>query len=368
MSEKILLKDQLLSPQKVEHLAMLIQKGYPDFQASDFLKESTSIFPELELKERMYRVRDMLKKYILEEYETSVKILHAATKEETELLFIFMVLPDYIENYGCSAEYLDFSLKYLCEFTKIGSSEFAIRDFLNKFPEETYRVMLDCAQSDNYHVRRFASEGLRPKLPWAKAIDFDYKKWSEPLDYLFYDSQRYVTRSVANHLNDISKIDPDFVVQILKKWKDSRKQNEKEMNYIISHALRTAVKRWHPWTLEFLWYHCSPQIEIWELKLKNTHIALGESLEFSFSISALQDENLMMDYKIWYQSATGRKSEKVFKIKKTKLKKGETIQIEKKHPFKKMTTKKLYTGEHTLQLQINGTLYQKVTFYIDTTE
>jgi 3-methyladenine DNA glycosylase AlkC len=51
----------------------------------------------------------------------------------------------------------------------------------------------------------------------------DYKRTIEILDNLYFDKSRYVTRSVANHLNDISKIDGDLVVDVLEKWKNKLK-------------------------------------------------------------------------------------------------------------------------------------------------
>jgi 3-methyladenine DNA glycosylase AlkC len=102
--------------------------------------------------------------------------------------------------------------------------------------------MKEWAKSEHYHQRRLASEGTRPSLPWAIKVNLDYKKPIEILDVLYCDNTRYVTRSVANHMNDISKRDASLVLDTLRKWKNSKKQNKKEMDFIISHSLRTLVK------------------------------------------------------------------------------------------------------------------------------
>jgi 3-methyladenine DNA glycosylase AlkC len=115
--------------------------------------------------------------------------------------------------------------------------EDAIRTFLNEFEIETMEKILLWSKSQNYHIRRLTSEGTRPKLPWAKKIKLDYKKGIIILDNLYNDKTRYVTRSVANHLNDISKINPDFVIETLKKWENNA-NNKKEFEYIKKHALR----------------------------------------------------------------------------------------------------------------------------------
>lgn len=72
----------------------------------------------------------------------------------------------------------------------------------------------------NQHQKRLTSEGLRPKLPWAIGITLDYREGAKPLENLYYDSGRYVTRSVANHLNDISKMEPSYVLSRLNEWQE----------------------------------------------------------------------------------------------------------------------------------------------------
>jgi 3-methyladenine DNA glycosylase AlkC len=144
---------------------------------------------------------------------------------------------------GCNEKYLQYSLETLAYFTQFFSSEWPVRKFFNTFPEETFEFFRKQAKSKNYHIRRWVSEGSRPSLPWGEKIAFDYKKAANLLDELFFDETRYVTRSVANHLNDISKKDADFVYTTLKKWEKSGKQNNKEMDFIIKHSLRTLVKK-----------------------------------------------------------------------------------------------------------------------------
>jgi len=364
--EKFLLKDHLFSNDKVVFLAGLIKAVYPKINNGQFISDVLKKFPELELKERMAWVSEVMKKHLPGNYSESLKILTNSLNNETlEGDFIFLSYPDFVEKNGCIETHLAESFNALGEFTKFCSSEFAIRRFINEFPEQTYAKMMEWSESDNFHQRRLASEGFRPKLPWAQSINFDYKKSLNVLDKLFSDSERYVTRSVANHLNDISKIDVDLVLEKLNAWKASGKQDEKEMDYIIQHALRTSIKRGEVNTLIFLGYSPEPKISVHSLKIKKKSIALGERLEYSFEILAEANENLIVDYKIIYPSATSKKSEKVFKIKKATLKAGDTIVIEKRHPFKQMTTKKLYSGEHTLEIQINGKTFASESFNLN---
>lgn len=361
-----LLKDQLFHRKNVTHLAKLIKKVHPEFEDQKFIEDILRKFPQLELKERIFCIRKNIEKYLDHDYQKTLEILlNSLADEEKNVDFAFAAYSDYVAKNGCNKEHLAKSLHALGEFTKHFSAEFAIRPFINNFPQETFLMMQKWSLSKDHDQRRLASEGLRPKLPWAKSIDFDYKKGAEPLENLFYDQERYVTRSTANHLNDISKIDPDFVVDILKKWRDSKKQNSKEMSYIINHSLRTSVKRGHQKTLKFLGYDPNPQIETSNLKVKTPKIKIGERVEFSFDIRAREKQNLIVDYKIIYPTPHKRKSEKVFKIKKISLKKDEKIHISKKQAFKKMTTKKLYSGQYKLEIQINGCIVGATDFYLE---
>jgi len=228
-------------------------------------------------------------------------------------------------------------------------------------------MMMKWSVSNDVDQRRLASEGLRPKLPWASKIEFDYVRPLEVLDNLYYDSSRYVVRSVANHLNDVSKIDPDRVVDVLDKWQKSNKQEQKEMTYLINHALRTSIKKGHRKSLAFIGYRENPNISISQFKILGPQINIGDALEFTFDIEALEDEALMIDYKVIYPMANNKTSEKVFKLKKANIKKGRTINLKKKHPFRVMTTKKLYDGEYKLILQVNGKLYDELPFTINVT-
>ena len=185
------------------------------------------------------------------------------------------------------------------------------------------------------------------------------------LDNLYVDKTRFVTRSVANHLNDIAKLDASLVIETLKRWKASKKQNEKEMDFILSHSLRTLVKDGNAEALELLGYSSTPSIEVHNFQIESAELRIGESLTFSFEIKAKKDEALMVDYVLYFQTKTGKLSPKVHKIKKLNIQKNKPVNISKKHPFRvNMTTRKLYAGEHRLVLQINGQAYGEVIFYL----
>jgi len=201
------------------------------------------------------------------------------------------------------------------------------------------------------------------KLPWAKKLSIDYREPLRHLELLYSDKTRYVTRSVANHLNDIAKVDAPLVIETLKRWKKSKKQEPKEMDFIISHALRTLVKQGNSEALAMLGYVQNLPIEVKEVTLKSASVQVGEALEFEVEIVAYEDVMLMVDYIVHFQTKAGKLSPKVHKLKKLELKKGKGIVLKKKHLFRaNMTTRTLYAGEHLLEVQVNGSIVTKDRF------
>ena len=92
-------------------------------------------------------------------------------------------------------------------------------------------------------MRRLASEGIRLNLPWSGKLDIGLENIFMIYDRLFCDTTRYVVRSVANGMNDISKTHPQAVLEKLAEWKKSGKQSESEMQFLIQHALRSLIKK-----------------------------------------------------------------------------------------------------------------------------
>ena len=282
IEDKILLKDSLFSEEKIAYLSNLLANAYFNFDEPSFQRDVLKKFPKLELKERIFWMSTCMEKYLPSDYDASLHILLQTLPEELDTDktdddfgdFILAPIGHFVVRNGLNRKSLKSSLEALGEMTKRFSVEDSIRYFINSFPEETMLKMEEWSRSDNYHQRRLASEGLRPKLPWSIGLkDFEYKDAVSILDNLFYDKTRYVTRSVANHLNDISKIDPELVIKTLDKWQNTKKQNAKEMDFIIQHSLRTLVKKGDQNALNFLGYQSSPTIEITNLKIHKSKIA-----------------------------------------------------------------------------------------------
>lgn len=362
MKEKFSLKDNLFNKNTVAYLADLFVAADPDFNKKKFVSEVMGKFPELELKARILWITEVLTKHLPTDPNVAMKLIVLAlpppldpnNTDDDFGSFIFAPLGEYVVQNGCTKKYLKQSLATLKQIIVRFSMEDAMRAFLNNFPTETLAEYDKWVSDTNYHVRRLVSESTRPSLPWSKKLTLDYKIPLKYLDILHADPTRYVTRSVANHLNDISKKDPALVVKTLKQWQKQKLQKPTELDWITRHALRTLVKRGDTGALVLLGYIHKVMPTVSKLTVP-AEAKKGERLSFSFVVTAHETQNLMIDYVIDFVKKNGSTKPKVFKIKKLMVQAGESIDIKKNHTLKAdSTTFTLNAGMHTLTLQING--------------
>lgn len=375
MEEKFSLKDFLFNKEKVTKIAEEIYDVYPEFEKNKFIDLTLREFPKLELKQRIIHISNNLRKFLPDNYPTALSILLQALPKENDNTktdndfgdFIYAPYADFVAKFGRSEKYLDISLDALREITMRFSAEDAIRYFINDFPDKTFVKLLLWSHDPHYHVRRLASEGTRPKLPWAQKISTPISKTLLILENLYSDNTRFVTRSVANHVNDISKIDPDLAISILTKWQNSKRQNDEEMDYILKHSLRTLIKTGNTDAFHILNFSPDANIQIREFELKNNSYVMDDNLEFSITLKADRTEHVLIDYIIHFQNKKREmKSKKVFKLKILLLEKHKVYKITKKHKLKEiMTTRRLYPGTHKLDIQINGKIRGEKLFVLE---
>ena len=363
------LKDNLFNKQTVALLADNIHAAAPKFDRKSFRKQALSRFPELELKQRIDWLVTTLGNHLPQHFPDAVAVLEAALPEPLNPgltdddfgTYIWVVPGQYVSIHGCNPEHIDTSLNFLRVSTKRFSAENAIRPFLQQFPDETMAFINECSIDDNYHVRRLASEGIRPLLPWAPRVNLPLAQIIAVLDVLHADSTRYVTRSVANTLNDISKQDAHCVIRTLRKWKKAKRQNSSELEYMTRHALRTLTKQGHPDALKLLGFTASPDVKITNVTATKV-VRVGESYEFNCTLHSKAEQKLLICLRIHFLKANGTHSTKVFAIKNLELRKGESITLTKHQPFKPITTRTLYLGLHKAELVINAAVVAKSTF------
>lgn len=336
-----------------------ISKEFMDFNNNKFIELVYSEDWEAkELKAKMYHVTICLHETLPKDYIQALEILLKIAPEIKG--FEAMVLPDFVEQYGI--DYWDESLAALKEFTKYSSSEFAIRPFIIANAEKTMKYMYELADDDNDHVRRFASEGCRPRLPWAMALR-NLKK--DPslifplLEKLKDDESEFVRRSVANNLNDISKDNPEKVLELCEKWYG----NTKNTDWIVKHACRGLLKSGNKRAMLLFGFDDTKNLEIRALNLDKKEVKIGSELHFNFQLKnkGKKEVKIRLEYRVYYMKANGRQSGKIFQMSEKQYKPGEYT-IKKKHSFKNLSTRKHHPGEHGLGVIVNGVEKGKIVF------
>jgi 3-methyladenine DNA glycosylase AlkC len=354
-------KDSQFNETNLNLLATRIKQVFPQFKAQEFRLEALKIIEEKELMKCMTSVGVLLKEYLTGDFEKNRQILLSAFKNAEPGGFIYGSMLHVIVLEGCQEPYIEKALDTLADLTHIFTAEFAVRPFLEYDPDRTIKKMIEFAQSNNLHKRRLASEGTRPNLPWSGKTTLDYHKTRPILDMLFQDHERYVTHSVANHLNDISKIDLFYVLNILKEWR-KKLSSPPDLDYIEKHALRTAIKNKQKEAFEYLGYPQNVPISTVDLVLAKGTLNIGETLTFRLNLFITKPTNLVVDYAITYPTKLST-SKKVYKWKTIKNAHGEII-LNGKREFKQLSTRTIRPGIHEISVQINGKTVVKKQFNI----
>ncbi len=356
------LKDDLFNAETVGRLAEGLAGAQKGFQRKRFERRVLEAFPALELKARIDHMVDVLSAHLPDRVPDALEILYRALPAplDPELSdddfgsYIWVVPGEYAARHGCNSSNLAVSLNFLSESTKRFSAECAIRPFLHSFPRQTLAFARKCTQDSNYHVRRLASEGTRPLLPWAMRVKLPVAETIRILDILHSDTTRYVTRSVANHLNDLAKTDPSVVVETLQRWQAAQRQNPQELEWMVRHSLRTLIKRDDPSALALLGYPQTPEIRLAKLQIAD-QVKVGEELHCRLNIESVTTQKLLVTLRVFFLKANGGLSSKVFNVTKSDAAAGQTLQLSKKISFRPMTTRVIYPGTHRVEVVVNGT-------------
>lgn len=339
----------------IKSLCGALVSEYPSF---DHEKFNDYVFDELwegkELKTRMLHVSSALYEFLPMKYEEALQILKPVSSNFSG--FEFMIFPSFVEIYGFLPENLDQlseSIKALEYFTAYSSSEFAVRPFIQQYPERMMVQMAEWARSPNEHVRRLSTEGCRPRLPWAMALPM-FKEDPDPvlsiLELLKDDNSVYVRRSVANNLNDISKDHPQLVINVARAWQGL----SKETDWVVKHACRTLLKQGEPNTMALFGFSEPKHIRVDDFYVQDS-LKMGGGLQFSFTLSSQKTKlgKLRVEYAIDFVKNNGKLARKVFCISESENNVSQKV-INKTHSFKKISTRKYYSGKHSLAIIVNG--------------
>jgi 3-methyladenine DNA glycosylase AlkC len=353
---------EIFNTERLQHIAGEMTAVYPPFEAERFLKLAQSGLADLSVMQRMARVSECLHAVLPLDYEASLQVLRALAPRLNSG-FVSMCLPHYVANYGAHA--FDVSMDALKYFTAFGSSEFAIRHFLRSELDRSLKLMHAWSLDDDEHVRRLASEGCRPRLPWSfrlEPVQADPRLAAGILDNLKADSSLYVRKSVANHLNDITKDHPEWVLDLIEGWS----LDNRHTAWIARHALRSLIKQGNQRALAIIGAGGKPEVEIVGVKVEPPVIGLGEKITLSFAVKSTvqSSQRLVIDYAIDYVKANGSTSAKVFKLKALTLPGNAIEVVSRGQQIKELTTRRHYAGRHAVHIMVNGERLASTAFEI----
>ena len=354
------LADELINEGTAKALTKAITGAAPDnrFRA---LRAATSTLTSLPLRARADLLRDALLADIPGDFAALAAVMRAA-RDGTAPFDGWMIWPvstavaDRAVADGSGAAFDD-AMALLADLTGRLSSEFAIRTLLRHDLDRAMAFITAWTTSADAAVRRLASEGTRPYLPWAIRVApiIGRPGVTVPiLDALYRDTDPVVRRSVANHLNDLSRDHPDLVVDAARRWL-ADPAPDGNTTALVQHGLRTLVKRGHPLALELLGFG-AVTVAVDGPVVDRATVPFGGQLEFSVTIGNDGDApaRLAIDYAVHHRKANGKESPKVFKLTTRTLAPGERVTITKEHSLRPITTRRYYPGPHAVDIRVNG--------------
>lgn len=355
---------EMFNAERFRQIAKDVVAVYPRFDTKQFLSLAHVDLEGLNLLQRLRRVSESLYATLPADYLKVLAILRKLAPR-TERGFVSLFLPDFVGVYGL--EHFDESLEALKFFTPFGSSEFGIRPFLRKDLKRTLKVMEQWSRDADEHVRRLSSEGCRPRLPWSFRLDAliaDPSPTEKILKNLKADPSLYVRKSVANHLNDITKDHPAWVMDRVEKWD----LEDPHSAWIAKRALRSLIKAGDRRALAVIGAGHAAEVVVGSFTISPGKLHLGEHLNFALQLTstAKASQKLVVDYAIHYVKKSGNASAKVFKWKELRVEPGKTLSLAKRQVVKDFTTRKHHPGLHRVEILVNGAVFAAGEFVLAT--
>ncbi|MEX0955227.1 MAG: DNA alkylation repair protein [Rhizobiaceae bacterium] len=343
---------EIFNRERFRHIASETAAISPVFDAERFVALATAGLAELGIMQRMRQGAEAMQAALPLSYGDSLAVLEQLAPRIGHG-FASIMLSEFVAVFGRGE--FDRSMQALAFFTRFGSSEFAIRHFLTDDLERTLKVMLGWAEDENEHVRRLASEGCRPRLPWSfqlRPLVADPSPTLPILERLRADPSLYVRKSVANHLNDIGKDHPDWLVEVVSGWD----RGNKATAWIVKHALRTLIKKGDARALALIGASGKADVRVGALSVAPSTVKLGSDATISAEIisTSNKDQRLVADYAVHYVKNSGGTSRKVFKLKELDLAPGGRQALSIRRAMRDFTTRRHNAGHHRVELIVNG--------------
>jgi len=355
----------------VRRTGQVLARASREFDRAAFERRAIRGLDALELKARVMQLADALEATLPADFDAACGLIEAclgrvrdpdAPTEDEDAPhaddpgltgWIVWSLGEFVARRGLAEP--ERALRALHALTQRSTAEFAIRPLIVHHPDLALATMRAWTRDPSAHVRRLASEGSRPRLPWGlrlQALVADPTPTQPILEALQDDPSAYVRRSVANHLNDIAKDHPQRVVDWVQRHLPTASA---ERRTLLSHASRGLIKQGHAGMLA-LWGAGKVFAGDCELKVTPKRVTVGDRVQLTLVLrsTSRKPQPLLIDYAVHHVKADGRTSPKVFKGWKLTLAPGEARTLTKSHSFAPVTTRRYHAGEHPIEVSING--------------
>lgn len=322
------------------------------FDRDGFLGAASDGLDTLSIMERVRHIADALHVALPARYGDALGIIRAMAPQLTHG-FQAVAVTEFVARYGLDD--FDRSMEALAELTRFGSAEFAIRPFLAQDTGRALAVMEGWTSHADEHVRRLASEGSRPRLPWAAripALKADPTLAAPILEALKADPSVYVRKSVANHLNDIAKDRPDWLLDRLAGWPTDAPHTV----WIMRHGLRTLIKKGEPRALALLGVSHGAAVSVRRFSVAPLIVRLGQTIAIDVQLvsTSSADQRLVVDYRVHYARDGGKTAAKVFKLRTFDLPAGQSVTLGMQQAIRDFSTRRHHPGRHEVELIVNG--------------
>lgn len=341
-----------------------LRRGDPEFSEEAFLDGLAAELEVRELKQRVRLFADRIDAQLSRDTPTAfVAMVEALPRDDKDTVGLSGMavwpLTEIVARRGLP--HFEASMNALRAMTRPFTAEYAIRPFLRLEQERTLACLAEWVRDPDEHVRRLASEGSRPLLPWGErlaALQADPELTLPLLQALKDDPSEYVRRSVANHLNDHSKTHPERIVAVLGEWLGAKSDatGKGSLTRLARHASRTLLKAGHPDALRLHGFAPSDVLELGDVRIGPARLRVGEALDYQFVIRNRSGDpaKVLFDYAIHHRKANGGLTAKVFKGRTRTLAPGESWEVVGRHPLRLVTTRRYHPGTHQFEVRING--------------
>ncbi|MFI6519358.1 DNA alkylation repair protein [Spirillospora sp. NPDC050679] len=348
---------EMINARSVRLLADGVAAALPAFPRDRFTAAASTGLEGLELKDRVRHVSGALRDALPEDVPEAAAVLAAAAGHVRLDLWSGWPATDYLGVHAL--DHLDEAMAALAVITPFATAEYAVRPHLVRHRDAALDIMRGWADSPDEHLRRLASEGTRPRLPWGSRV-----RWlMEPgpalpiLDRLRDDPSEYVRRSVANHVNDIAKDHPAAALELLGRW---RREGGEHVERVLRHAVRGLLREGHPGALALVGAEPGNGT-VESLALGGDQVAVGGRLPFTVVLRAERPGPLVLKYAVVRPG-----SRRVFHLaERVAAEPGETISVTRSHSFRPVTTRVEPPGPRELEIVVNGRVRAAAPFVLE---